>query len=123
MSEKTCAAGRRNGKLSHGATTEEGKARAGAAHFRHGFCPQAENAALRSFGEDPAEREELLAGLDEEFAPSTVLQPGLKGEPSEICTEMSGICIDLLFELREPHAEEKDEGAEAEKARRKLEIF
>ena len=77
ITEKKTAANRRNGNLSRGPATDEGKARVGAAQVRHGFYAKAEHATLRSFGEDPAELEELLAGLHEEFAPSSALQQRL----------------------------------------------
>lgn len=77
VTEKKAAASRRNGSLSPGPASPEGKARVGAAQLRHGFFAKAEDAALGSFGEDPAELEELLAGLHEEFAPSSSLQKRL----------------------------------------------
>jgi hypothetical protein len=72
--EAKIAASRRNGCLSQGAVTEEGKERIGAAQFRHGFYSKGEETALRGLGEDPAQFEELLAGLREEFTPAGALQ-------------------------------------------------
>jgi hypothetical protein len=77
LTEKKNAANRRNGSLSRGAVTAEGRARIGAAHLRHGFYAQAQAIALRDLGEDPAHFEELLAGLYEEFAPVGALQERL----------------------------------------------
>jgi len=77
LTEEKLAANRRNGGQSQGAVTEEGKERIGAAQFRHGFYSKAEETALRVLGEDPAQCEELLAGLREEFAPAGALQEKL----------------------------------------------
>lgn len=77
LTEKKIAANRRNGSLSRGAVTAEGKARIGAAQLRHGFYAQAQEVALRSLGEDPAHLEELWQGLYEEFAPVGALQERL----------------------------------------------
>ncbi|HMD85367.1 MAG TPA: hypothetical protein VKO18_11795 [Terriglobia bacterium] len=77
MTEKKIAANRRNGSLSKGPVTAEGKARIGAAQLRHGFYAQAEEVALRSLGEDPAHYEELLEGLYAEFSPVGTLQEEL----------------------------------------------
>ena len=55
MTEKHLAANRRNQKLCHGPVTAEGRERIRAAHLRHGFYAQAEEAALRALGEDPAQ--------------------------------------------------------------------
>lgn len=88
ITEKKAAASRRNGNLSRGPATDEGKARVVAAQMRHGFFAKAEDAALRSFGEDPAELEELLAGLHEEFAPSSALQQRLVKRLAQVLLEM-----------------------------------
>ena len=77
MTEEKLAANRRNGGQSQGAVTDEGKARIGAAQFRHGRYSQGEETALCGLGEDPAEFEELLAGLREEFTPAGALQEKL----------------------------------------------
>ena len=77
LTEEKLAANRRNGGQSQGAVTEEGKARIAAAQFRHGRYSKGEETALCGLGEDPAEFEELLAGLREEFTPAGVLQEKL----------------------------------------------
>ena len=88
MTEKKAAASRRNGNLSSGPASPEGKARVGAAQLRHGFFAKAEDATLRSFGEDPAELEELLSGLHEEFAPSSSLQKRLVKRLAQVLLSM-----------------------------------
>jgi hypothetical protein len=77
MTEKKVDASRRNGGLSQGPVTKEGKGRIGAAQLRHGFYAKAQEAALRRLGEDPAHFEELLAGLRQEFTPAGTLQDEL----------------------------------------------
>ncbi len=77
MTEKKITANRINGTLSQGPTTPEGKARIGAAQYRHGFYAQAQEVALRSLGEDPAHYEVFFEGLYEEFAPVGTLQTEL----------------------------------------------
>ncbi len=77
MTEKKVAANARNRKLAHGPATEEGRERIRAAHLRHGFYAQAEEVALRALGEDPAQYEELLEGLWEEWKPVGAMQEGL----------------------------------------------
>ncbi len=77
MTEQKLAANRLNGGQSQGPVTEEGKERIAAANTRHGFYAQARQTALLGLGEDPADLEELLAGLLEEFAPTGVLQKKL----------------------------------------------
>ena len=62
MTEAKLAANRRNGRQSQGAVTEGGKARIGAAQFRHGRYSKGTEPTLCVLGEDPAELEELLAG-------------------------------------------------------------
>ena len=63
MTEKSLAAHRRNGKLSRGPATVEGKARCQEAKMGHGFYSQSEEAALRTLGEDPADFRAVLEGL------------------------------------------------------------
>jgi hypothetical protein len=77
MTEEKIAANRRNGSISGGPATEEGRERSGAANLRHGFYAQAQEAALLNLGEDPAYFEELLAGLRQEFTPAGTLQEKL----------------------------------------------
>ena len=74
---KKIAANRRNGRTSQGAATEEGKERIAAAQWRHGFYAQPPEVALRLLGEDPADYEELLQGLREEFRPVGTLPESL----------------------------------------------
>ncbi len=77
MTEKHLAANRRNQKLCKGAVTAEGRERIRAAHLRHGFYAQAEEAALRALGEDPAQYQGLLDELWEEWKPVGAMQEGL----------------------------------------------
>jgi len=77
LTEKKLAAIRQNQKLCHGTLTAEGRLRIRAAHLRHGFYAQAEEVALRSLGEEPAQFQQLLEGLWEEFNPSGSMQEGL----------------------------------------------
>jgi hypothetical protein len=77
MTEKHLAANRRNQKLCHVPLTDEGRERIRAAHLRHGFYAQAEEAALRALGEDPAQYQELLEELWEEWKPVGAMQEGL----------------------------------------------
>ena len=77
MTEKKLAANRQNQKLSHGPVTDEGRERIRAAHLRHGFYAQAEEVALRALGEDPAQFQELVEGLWEEWNPAGSMQEGL----------------------------------------------
>jgi hypothetical protein len=77
MTEKHLAANRRNQKLCHVPLTEESRERIRAAHLRHGFYSQAEEAALRALGEDPAQYQQLLEELWEEWQPVGAMQEGL----------------------------------------------
>jgi len=77
MTETKIAANQSNSTHSTGPATPEGKARVGAAQLRHGFYAKAQETALRGLGEDPADFEELLAGLREEFTPAGALQERL----------------------------------------------
>jgi hypothetical protein len=77
MTEKKLAAIRRNQKLSHGPVTDEGRERIRAALLHHGFDASAEEVAMRALGEDPAQFQELLAGLWEEHNPIGASQEGL----------------------------------------------
>jgi len=63
MTEKNLAARRRNGKLSQGPVTQEGKARCQDAKMRHGLYSRSEEAALRNLGEDAADLQAVLEGL------------------------------------------------------------
>ena len=77
MTDRQLAANRQNQKLCHGALTEAGRERIRAAHLRHGFYSQAEEVALRALGEDPAEFQDLLDALWEEWQPTRGLQEEL----------------------------------------------
>jgi hypothetical protein len=77
MTEKKVAANARNRKLAHGPATDEGRERIRTAHLRHGFYSQAEEAALRALGEDPAQYQQLLEDLWEEWKPVGAMQEGL----------------------------------------------
>jgi len=77
LTEEKLAANRRNGGQSQGAVTDEGKARIGAAQFRHGRYSKGKESTLCGLGEDQAEFGELLAGLREEFQPAGALQEKL----------------------------------------------
>ena len=78
MTEKKIAANRRNGGLSQGPVTAEGKERIGAAQLRHGFYAQAQEAALRSSGRGPGRTSRNCSqGLCEEFTPAGTLQEKL----------------------------------------------
>jgi len=74
MTEKKVAATRRNQKRSHTARRRE---RIRAALLRHGYDVQAEEVAMRALGEDPAQFQELLEVLWEEWNPTGGLQEGL----------------------------------------------
>ena len=74
MTERKLAANRENQKLSRGPITEEGRERIRAAQLRHGFYSQAEEVAMRALGEDPAQFQELLEALWEEWKPVGGLQ-------------------------------------------------
>ncbi len=77
MTQRKLDANRANAISSHGPSTPEGKERIRAANTRHGQYSDRQQAALRALGEDPAEFEELLAGVREEFSPSSRLQEEL----------------------------------------------
>ncbi len=76
LTARQLAANRKNQKLCNGVLTDEGRERIRAAHLRHGFYSQAEEVALRALGEDPAEFQDLLEALWEEWQPT----PGLQEE-------------------------------------------
>ena len=77
MTEKQLASVRQNQRLSHGPVTAEGRQRIRAAHLLHGFYAQAEEVALRTLGEDPAQFQELLEAFWEEWNPTGGLQEAL----------------------------------------------
>ena len=77
MTPEKISANRRNGRRSHGPSTPEGRERIRAALLRHGFDAQAEAAAMRALGENPAHFQELLEGLWEGYNPVGAAQEGL----------------------------------------------
>ncbi len=77
MTEKKLAANRSNGGRSLGPATKEGMEICATARLRHGLYAQAQETALAGLGEDPADFEELLAGLREEFTPAGAFQERL----------------------------------------------
>jgi hypothetical protein len=76
MTERKLAANRQNQKLSHPVPGER-RERIRAALLRFGFNAQAEETAMRALGEDPAQFQELLEGLWEEWNPTGALQEGV----------------------------------------------
>jgi hypothetical protein len=77
LTEAKLAAVRRNQQRSHGPTAVETRERIRAALLRLGFDLQAEEAAIRALGENPAQFHELLEGLWEEHHPVGAFQEGL----------------------------------------------
>jgi hypothetical protein len=74
MSEENRAAHQRNGRMSHGAATAEGKERSRAANLRHGFYSKARGEALAALGEDPGELDDLIDAAHEEWRPANPFQ-------------------------------------------------
>jgi len=77
MTQEKISANRRNGRHLHGPSTPEGQERIRAALLRHGFDVQAEEVAMRALGENPADFQELLEALWEEYNPVGAAQEGL----------------------------------------------
>jgi hypothetical protein len=77
MTERKLAANRQNQKLCHDSLTDERRERIQAALRRFGYNTQAEEAAMRAVGEEPADFQELLEGLWEEWSPSGTSQEGV----------------------------------------------
>jgi hypothetical protein len=77
MTPKKISANRANGRRPHRPSTPGGRERIRAALLRHGFDVQVEEVAMRSLGEDPAQFQELLAGLWETYNPTNAAQEGL----------------------------------------------
>jgi hypothetical protein len=77
MTEKRLASNRRNQRHCNLPLTDEGKERIRAALRRFGYDAQAEEAAMRALGEDPAGFQELLEVLWEEWNPSGGMQEGV----------------------------------------------
>ena len=77
MTEKKLAANRENQKLCNAPVTDERRGRIRAALRRFGYNVQAEEIAMRALGEDPADFQELLEALWEEWNPVGSLQEGV----------------------------------------------
>jgi hypothetical protein len=77
MTKKKLAANRRNQNLCHSPVREERRERIRAALLRFGFNLQAEELAMRALGEDPAQFQELLEVLWEEWNPAGGSQEGV----------------------------------------------
>jgi hypothetical protein len=70
LTAKRAAASRANGRRSRGPITREGRERIREANTRHGFYSQAEGAALRALGEDPAEFDSVVSALMVKWRPA-----------------------------------------------------
>jgi hypothetical protein len=77
MTEKQLAANRRNQSLCNGPVVDERRERVRAALRRFGYNLPAEEMAMRALGEDPADFQELLEALWEEWNPRGALQEGV----------------------------------------------
>jgi hypothetical protein len=77
MTEKKVAANRRNQNLCNAPQADERRERIRAALRRFGYNVQAEEVAMRALGEDPADFQELLEALWEEWNPVGSVQEGL----------------------------------------------
>jgi hypothetical protein len=77
MTEKKVAANRRNQNLCNAPLTDERRERIRAALRRFGYNVQAEEMAMRALGEDPADFQELLETLWEEWNPVGSVQEGV----------------------------------------------
>ncbi|MGO8789800.1 MAG: hypothetical protein ACLQVL_20775 [Terriglobia bacterium] len=77
MTEKKLAANRENQKLCNAPVTDERRGRIRAALRRFGYNVPAEEIAMRALGEDPADFQELLEALWEEWNPVGSLQEGV----------------------------------------------
>jgi hypothetical protein len=77
MTEKKVAANRRNQNLCNPPVVDERRERIRAALRRFGYNVQAEEIAMRALGEAPADFEELLEALWEEWNPVGGLQEGV----------------------------------------------
>jgi hypothetical protein len=77
MTEKQLAANRENQKLCNGPVVDERRERVRSALRRFGYNVQAEEIAMRGLGEDPADFQELLQALWEEWNPAGSLQEGM----------------------------------------------
>jgi hypothetical protein len=77
LTEKQLAANRENQKLCNGPVVDERRERVRAALRRYGYNVQAEEIAMRALGEDPADFQELLEALWEEWNPVGSLPEGV----------------------------------------------
>ncbi len=77
MTEKKVAANRRNQNLCNGPVVDERREHIHAALRRFGYNVQAEEVAMRALGEDPADFQELLEALWEEWNPVGSVQEGV----------------------------------------------
>jgi hypothetical protein len=77
ITEKKLAANRENQKLCNAPVTDERRERIRAALRRFGYNVQAEEIAMRALGENPADFQELLEALWEEWNPVGSLQEGV----------------------------------------------
>jgi hypothetical protein len=88
MTEKQVAANRRNQKLCNAPETDERRERVRAALRRFGYNVPAEEMAMRALGEDPADFQERLEALWEEWNPVGSLPEGvvhILSRQAEIC--------------------------------------
>ena len=88
MTEKNRAAHQRNARMSHGATTAEGKERARAAHLRHGFYSQVCDEALVALGENPDDLRALIASAQREWRPAGDLAAGMASRLARLLWRM-----------------------------------
>ena len=82
VTEKQLAANRENQKLCNAPVTDERRERIRAALRRFGYNVQAEEIAMRGLGEDPADFQELLEALWEEWNPVGSVQEGVVIRPA-----------------------------------------
>jgi hypothetical protein len=75
--ERKLAANRLNARMSRGAVSVAGKARAAAANLRHGYYSKAAEVALGALGEDPAEFKRRRESLIDTYEPADALEMGL----------------------------------------------
>ena len=77
ITQRRIAASRANGSRAQGSSAAVRREKIRAAYLRHGFSWEAEEVALRAFGEDPAQFQELLESLWEAYNPTDAAQEGL----------------------------------------------
>jgi hypothetical protein len=88
MTEEKTAANWRNGSLSQGPVTAQGKQRIARAQVGHRLDADTQEMVLLSLGEDPARFSELLDGLRREFMPEGVLQEQLVNRLARVLWQM-----------------------------------